>query len=202
MNHALVLRLIKKDWYLRPNAARAQRPGGSALGRGSLPAQRGRRFRRAQLRAIVLVMVAILLPMNTIVNERKRQNLAFVMSLPISAMDYTTGEDSRQPLGFLVVWLVVAFAVIGTFADTGVFGELIPLPSGGGARTVCRLLVCCLRSPSSSNRSSGRCITMATCNVSYMFLWFFALRIPSVREGPLTVPCPSGANTLLPDPGE
>ena len=71
-------------------------------------------------------MLSILLPMQTVVNERKQHNLAFVMSLPISPMEYTAAKVVGNLSAFLVVWAAIAIGVLGTLARTGVFGGLIP----------------------------------------------------------------------------
>ena len=44
---------------------------------------------------ISLVVVGHTLPIFGIVNERKNQNLAFLMSLPVSSIQYTTGSTNR-----------------------------------------------------------------------------------------------------------
>lgn len=195
MNHALVLHLIKKDWYLsRMLLVLSALAGAASVGILYLRTEVGG-FVGLSSAAIVLVMVAILLPMNTIVNERKRQNLAFVMSLPISAMDYTLAKILANLSAFLVVWLVVTFAVIGTLANTGVFGGLIPLTLAAAlAPFVAFSLLLAVSLVVESE--FWAIVTMSACNVSYTFLWFFAIRIPSVRED-LRSPVPIWSDTLL-----
>ena len=106
MNRSLVLRLIVKDWYLsRATLALIAAVGGLSVG---VPQWRGGMIGFSAILAalITTVFLSILLPMNTIVNERKRQNLPFVMSLPISPMEYTTakilGDLFRRPAGIHV----------------------------------------------------------------------------------------------------
>jgi hypothetical protein len=41
---------------------------------------------------IALILVGTMLPISGIVNERKKQNLAFLMSLPVSSIQYTTAK--------------------------------------------------------------------------------------------------------------
>src|ERR1700722_19057549 len=53
---------------------------------------------------IALIMVGTMLPLSGTVNERKKQNLAFVMSLPISSMQYTTSKLVSSTGMFLVPW--------------------------------------------------------------------------------------------------
>src|ERR1700728_3694384 len=41
---------------------------------------------------IAIIVVGAMLPLTSIVNERKAHNLAFLMSLPLSSMQYTTSK--------------------------------------------------------------------------------------------------------------
>src|SRR6202041_1828744 len=56
---------------------------------------------------IALILVGTMLPITAIVNERKKQNLAFLMSLPISSLQYTTGKLVSTVGMFLVPWLAL-----------------------------------------------------------------------------------------------
>ena len=92
MNRALVWRLIVKDWYLnRVTLALIAVAGALSIGllfHGGETAG----FVGFIAALIVAIFLSILLPMQTVVNERKQQNLPFVMSLPISPMEYTTAK--------------------------------------------------------------------------------------------------------------
>lgn len=113
----MVRQLVLKDWYFhRFTIAGYLAAGALALalvGAGSLAAFYG----GSLLLLTVLISLGIHLPMATVIDERKNQNLAFVMSLPISAREYTLAKVLANLLIVLVPWLALligAVAVIGT----------------------------------------------------------------------------------------
>src|SRR5215472_311827 len=62
---------------------------------------------------IAMIITASMLPMSAIVNERKKQTLAFVMSLPVSSIQHTAAKLISTIFIFFVPWLIlVAGAVI------------------------------------------------------------------------------------------
>ena len=181
MNHALIGRLILKDWYL----------GRSTL--GLIAAAGGLSVAILYLRSevtgfvgitaafIATIFLGVLLPMQTIVNERKRQNLAFVMSLPVSPMEYTTAKVLSNLLAFIAVWAAIVGGVLGTIAMTGKYGGIIPVGlvlALGPFVAFCLLLVVAIVLES----ELLALITMGACNVSYSFAWFFLLRIPGLPD--------------------
>jgi ABC-2 type transport system permease protein len=64
----------------------------------------------------VLITVGIHLPMATIINERKEQTLAFVMSLPISHREYTTAKILANLLIVLLPWAALTFGCLALLA--------------------------------------------------------------------------------------
>src|SRR5215467_10557575 len=116
MNRSLILRLGLKDGYL----SRATLVGVAAVGAlsvGSLYLRHGLTSLLGMFAALIAtIFLGTLLPQQTIVNERKRQNLAFVMSLPISIREYTTAKILCNLAGFLVLWLPIVAGMIGTVA--------------------------------------------------------------------------------------
>jgi ABC-2 type transport system permease protein len=180
MNRALVMQLIWKDWYL----SRATLVLGGVAGLLAVSLLYLRTevsgFIGLSSAIIVLVLVSIFLPMNTMVGERKKQNVAFVMSLPISPMEYTAAKILANLSGFLIVWLVVTAAVIGTFAGTPLAG-LIPLA----------LIIALVPFIAFSvmlgvaivvDSEFWAILTMGAFNISYSFLWYFLIRIPGIGE--------------------
>jgi hypothetical protein len=61
---------------------------------------------------VAMVLAGHTLPMAGIVNERKNQNLAFLMSLPISSMQYATAKLISTLGMFLVSWLTLLAAAV------------------------------------------------------------------------------------------
>src|SRR5579872_1138497 len=61
---------------------------------------------------IPLILIAHMLPLAGITNERKNKNLAFLMSLPISSIQYTTSKLISSLLIFLVPWVTLVSAAV------------------------------------------------------------------------------------------
>ena len=115
MNVAIVRRLIWKDWYLNRSAILASLIGGMAT-LAVVAALRGSKI------AVILgtiVVVSILIGMGAMVmmspvTERKQQTLPFVMSLPISYVEYTTAKIVGSLLIFLVLWAALLADIVAT----------------------------------------------------------------------------------------
>src|SRR5262245_12441084 len=61
---------------------------------------------------IALIFASAMLPSASVLNERKRQTLPFLMSLPISAMQYTTAKLIGTVGMFVIPWSAIAVAAI------------------------------------------------------------------------------------------
>ncbi len=72
---------------------------------------------------VVLVAVACFAISNSLLVERKEQTLAFVMSLPVSPLDFTVAKLAGNLLTFGVPFALLALGALGTIAFT-------PLPDG------------------------------------------------------------------------
>jgi ABC-2 type transport system permease protein len=179
MTQALVWRLILKDWYLN-RATLAIVAVVGVLSVGSLYLRNGLASLLGMLAALfATIFLGILMPTQTIVNERKRQNLAFMMSLPISVRQYTSAKILGNLVAFLALWLPIVIGLIGTVASTGMFGGIIPLmtvaalaPFVGFAVFVAVAII--------TESETWAMTIMAACNVSYSFVWLFIARAPGV----------------------
>jgi ABC-2 type transport system permease protein len=185
---SLVPRLVVKDWYLTRKAlALLILAGCIALGL----LQRGGPIGAVGITSalIVMILLGILLPMHTVVNERKRQNLPFVMSLPISSAEYTTAKVVANLSAFVPLWLAIAIGVLGTFARAGTFNGLLPIMTV--ATLVPLVTFALMLSVSIVMESEAWSIgTMGACNISYSFWWYFLLQFPGVRAdmaGPVAI---------------
>lgn len=112
MRGSVVGRLILKDWWLNsPMIILSIVGGGIALtilqSGGSTPFVLGSVFF-----FISLIFCASLLPGSNIVNERKKQTMPFLMSLPISAVQYGTAKLGSTVGMFLVPWLTLVGAAL------------------------------------------------------------------------------------------
>jgi ABC-2 type transport system permease protein len=128
MNTFLVRRLIYKDWYLnRPLIVAALMVGAATL--VAMAAAKG-----GQLAVIlgVIVLATVLIGMGAVlmssmVSERKAQTLPFVMTLPVSYLEYTTSKLVGCLLIFLALWAALLLGMILAILTTPWFPHgLIP----------------------------------------------------------------------------
>lgn len=59
---------------------------------------------------IAIILVGAMLPLVSIVNERKSNNLAFLMSLPVSSLQYTTSKLLSSTGMYLIPWVTLVGA--------------------------------------------------------------------------------------------
>jgi ABC-2 type transport system permease protein len=76
---------------------------------------------------IAIILVGAMLPLAGIVNERKNKNMAFVMSLPISSIQYTTSKLWSTTGIFLIPWLTLVAAGVLMIVLRGFPHGVIPL---------------------------------------------------------------------------
>ena len=139
---------------------------------------------------VSLCILGSMLPASAILNERKKQTLAFVMSLPISSVQYAIAKALSTSAMFLVPWLtllVSALLLIETrhAIPHGIIPILLIL-------AMLPLIAFCLISAAALvGESEGWLIAVSiVCNSSYWFVWYLLARIPSLRAnwaGPVAV---------------
>lgn len=188
MNHSLIPRLIWKDIEMTwpfPVVATVAGCGALALfyfGSNALAL--------AGIVAFFVVLVILgTMPMQLIVNERKKQTLAFVMSLPVSAGQYGTAKLASSLGMFVVPWLMligIAFSLVVGRSDTpnGIIPlalVLVLLPLIGFLLTTSVAIV--------SESETRSIITMAAVNISYSFVWLVVTAFPGMtRDAANAVP--------------
>lgn len=112
MRRRVILRLILKDWRLNSIVIASSVTGGlAALGVLMIGGQ------TAFVLGTVFFFVSMavfgsFLPTCNIVNERKRQTLAFMMSLPVSAAQYGIAKLISTLGMFLIPWLMLIAAAL------------------------------------------------------------------------------------------
>ena len=130
---------------------------------------------------VALVVLGSMLPVSTIVNERKKQNLPFLMSLPVSSIQYTTAKMISSLMMFLLPWgALVAAALIlivqRSFLPHGAIPMVLILallPLVGFCLTFSAALV---------GESEGWTIAATViCNSSYGLTWYLLARVPSLN---------------------
>ena len=193
MNHALMMRLIAKDWYLSRVPLTLIALTG-AVATGLLYSGKTAGLVGLISALIALVFLSILIPQLTVVNERKQGNLAFVMSLPISPAEYTMSKVLGNLSAFVLLWAAIVGAVLGTIAFTTGAGGVVPL--GVIAALAPFVSFCLLLSVAIVTESELLAmVTMGATNVAYSF-WWFLFRLPGFAEN-LKSPVPIWSNTIL-----
>ncbi len=127
MNHAMVRRLIHKDWYLNRLAISAYVAAGllavAAIGAGTQASF----YAGSILLITALITTGIHLAMVTVVEERREHTLPFVMSLPISTTEYTTAKILANMVIFSLAWGVLFVGTLGVIAARAALPDgLIP----------------------------------------------------------------------------
>ena len=186
MNRALVLRLVAKDWYLSRGPLVMIAIAG-AISTAILYLRNSTGGIVAIISAIItLVFLSILLPQLTVVKERKERNLAFVMSLPISPMEYTAAKVLGNLSAFLVLWLALSGAFLGTIA-LGPYGGIIPIGVISAFAPFVAFSVM-LAVAIVSESELWAMVTMGVFNVAYSFAWIAMLRFDMLKDARSPVP--------------
>jgi ABC-type Na+ efflux pump permease subunit len=130
---------------------------------------------------VSLVVFGSMLPVSNVVNERKKQTLAFLMSLPISAAQYAVAKLVSTVGMFLVSWLALVIAAMSFIVGRqDIPNGLIP------AILILAILTfvgfCIIAGVALVTESEGWTIaaTVAT-NSSYGFGWYLFIRNPVLR---------------------
>lgn len=131
LNMPVIKRLVYKDWYLNRKLL-AVYVGGGIFSLSIISLGEWQFFMGAIMFITMLVAMGNHQLSVTMINERKEQTLAFVMSLPVSPADYAMAKFLSNMVLFFVPWLLLTLVAITVIL-------LTPLPDGLVAFT---LLVC------------------------------------------------------------
>lgn len=188
MNGSIVRTLVRKDLYfVRSWMLAAIAAGVAAL--ALMPLSRMLTYVGAVILICVLIVLNIFLVMHGVAQERREKTMLFVLSLPVSAMEYTVAKVMAMGIAFGVPWLVLtaatAFTIVVTPIPDGVLPYWMTL-LGYFLAYFCALLGVALLKDSTGWQAAA--ITIG--NVSVNFLIPFLLTRPSVvahAEGPVVV---------------
>jgi ABC-2 type transport system permease protein len=182
MTGSVVARLILKDWRLQRLPILLSIVGGvialtAVQFGGETPMIIG-----AVWFFIVLILVGTMLPLVGIVNERKKQNLAFLMSLPISPLEYTAGKLVSTVGMFLVPWLTLVTVALLLIETRGIVPHgAIPITLILAALPFVSLSLLTGAALVGESEGWGMAVNVI-CNSSYWLVWFFLSRIPALME--------------------
>jgi hypothetical protein len=139
---------------------------------------------------VSLCILGSMLPASAILNERKKQTLAFVMSLPVSSVQYAIAKALSTSAMFLVPWLTLLVSALVLIETRQAFPHgIIPILL---ILAMLPLIAFCLISAAALvGESEGWLIAVSIlCNSSYWFVWYLLARTPSLRAnwtGPVAV---------------
>lgn len=127
MNYPMVKRLILKDWYFMRWAILAYSAAGLlALGLTAMGTDASS-YAGSILLITVMIAIGFHLVMVTVVQERSEQTLPFIMSLPISPMEYTAAKIAANLAIFLLPWVTLTVGTLLLLGTEGArSGALIP----------------------------------------------------------------------------
>jgi hypothetical protein len=131
---------------------------------------------------VALIVLGTMLPGTAILNERKKQTLAFIMSLPVSSVQYSIAKIVSISAMFLVPWLVLLISALVFIAT----GQTIPhgvIPMLVILAMLPVIGFCIISSVTLVGESEGWMIgANLVCNCSYWFVWYLLARIPSLTD--------------------
>ncbi len=130
---------------------------------------------------VTLCVLGSMLPASAILNERKKQTLAFVMSLPVSSVQYAIAKALSASAMFLVPWLTLLISALLLIETRHVIPHgAIPMLL---MLAMLPLIVFCLISAAALVGESEGWLMAASiaCNSSYWFVWYLLARTPSLR---------------------
>jgi len=188
MTTSIVGSLIRKDLYLMRGAMLAAILSGS-FALALMPISRILSYVGAVTLICVLIVLNIYLVMYGVAQERKEKTLLFILSLPVSAMDYTLAKVMATGIAFGVPWLFLTVATAITIVVS-------PIPNGAlpyWITLLCYLLAyyCALLGIALAKDSTGwHAAAITIGNISVNFLIPILLSRPSVSahgEGPVAV---------------
>jgi ABC-2 type transport system permease protein len=138
---------------------------------------------------ITLIFMGSMIPGANILNERKRQSLPFVMSLPISSVQYTTSKLLSTIGMYMIAWLTLVIATIWLIAGPGVLPVGV-IPMALILLTLPFIGMCLVTGVTMVGETEGWNIAAnVVSNSSYGLIWYFITRTPSLmRDLPSKVP--------------
>jgi ABC-2 type transport system permease protein len=129
---------------------------------------------------VSLCILGSMLPTSAILNERKKQTLTFVMSLPVSPVQYAIAKALSTAAMFLVPWLTLLISALVLIETRHVIAHgIIPMLL---ILAMLPLIVFCLTSATVLvGESEGWLMAVnVVCNSFYWFVWYLLARTPSL----------------------
>jgi ABC-2 type transport system permease protein len=139
---------------------------------------------------VSLCILGSMLPTSAILNERRKQTLAFVMSLPLNSVQYAIAKALSTAAMFLVPWVTLLVSAL-LFIETR---HVVPHGNIPMLLILAMLPLvgfCLMSATALVAESEGWLMGVSIlCNSSYWFVWYLLARIPSLTAhwtGPVAV---------------
>ena len=182
MINPVIQAMILKDWHLHRIHIVLSLVAG-ALAIGVLQFGNDTSFLLGSVWFFVsLIVLASMLPVSNVINERKKQTVVFLMSLPVSAIQYAISKLVSTLALFIMPWVaLVAAASTFLLSHADVPRGIIPvmlilfgLPLVG---------FCLVAGAALVSESEGWTIAATiVCNSTYGLAWYFIIREPAINS--------------------
>jgi hypothetical protein len=190
MSSSVIGHLILKDWRLNRRLILLSLAGGLVALIVAQYAAGTARLLGSVWFFVVLCVLGSMLPGSAILNERKKQTLALVMSLPIDSVQYAIAKALSTAAMFLIPWVTLLVSAL----------VLIETRHGMPHGTIPMLLILAMlpligffviSAAALVGESEGWLMAASLiCNSSYWFVWYLLARVPALTanwNGPVAV---------------
>lgn len=125
ININMIKKLILKDWYINQKII-AMYMAGSILALSVISLGEAQFYMASVLLICMLIGLGNHQIAITIINERKEQTLPFIMSLPISPLDYALAKLIANMTLFIIPWVLIVAGLLTVLITTELPNGLIP----------------------------------------------------------------------------
>ena len=125
ININMIKKLILKDWYINQKII-AMYMAGSILALSVISLGEAQFYMASVLLICMLIGLGNHQIAITIINERKEQTLPFIMSLPISPLDYAIAKLVANMTLFIIPWILIVAGLLAVLITTELPNGLIP----------------------------------------------------------------------------
>jgi len=128
-----------------------------------------------------LIVLACILPGSNVINERKKQTLPFLMSLPISITQFTAAKIVSTVGLFIIPWLTLVIAAVLYIAGHEKFPNG-SIPVVIALASLVLVGFCLIAGVALVSESEGMMVAaMVVSNSSYGFGWYLLVRNAVIR---------------------
>jgi ABC-2 type transport system permease protein len=180
-NNQMIKRLIVKDWQMMKKSLAAYMAGG-VLVIGMMGMATPLMFNTGAIMMITLmIVIGARSAVELVVNEKKDQTLAFMMSLPITAQDYALAKLGSNLALYLVPWLLLVGGVLLVIVSTPIYNGVIPIVVLVSVFIL--LSYCCYLATALLTYSEGYTVTvMIITNLLLNGFIIWILRMPAINQ--------------------